>query len=199
MERIALTDQPAAARSEPGKMEPDGRAILLGLRARDRSALGELAEGFGAALARAAYLYLGDAGLAADAAQEAMIAAWDGAPRTGETTRLRPWIFGILFNRARKISRTESRRRSRERKSAAERPREAVAGDDGLDRDERLEALRRALARLEAASREVIILRYERGLGVAEAAEALGVPEGTVKSRTHAALARLRLEMERNP
>jgi len=197
VERIAaLTDAPARAPSEPGGIDPQGASVLRKLRARDRSALGDLSERFGPALARAAFLYLGDADLAADAAQETLIAAWDGARRTGESTRLRPWIFGILFNRARKIARTESRRRAREMRSVAERPLPAARAEEEL-RDERVEALGRALAGLAPPLREVIILRYKQGLTVAEAAEALGLPEGTVKSRVHAGIKRLREEMER--
>lgn len=53
-----------------------------------------------------------------------------------------------------------------------------------------------AVTRLSAEHREVLLETYYRGRSVAEAARALGVPEGTVKSRTHYALRALRLALE---
>jgi RNA polymerase sigma-70 factor (ECF subfamily) len=53
-----------------------------------------------------------------------------------------------------------------------------------------------ALDRLSAEHRAVLVECYYRGLPVAEAAERLGVPTGTVKSRTHYALRALRLALE---
>jgi RNA polymerase sigma-70 factor (ECF subfamily) len=62
----------------------------------------------------------------------------------------------------------------------------------------RIDAVRAALEQLDADHRTVIALRFEQACSVAETAEALGIPEGTVKSRTHAAIRRLRkiLELE---
>jgi RNA polymerase sigma-70 factor (ECF subfamily) len=53
-----------------------------------------------------------------------------------------------------------------------------------------------ALARLSTEHRAVIVECYYRGLSVAEAALRLGVPAGTVKSRTHYALRALRLALQ---
>src|SRR5437867_3274797 len=121
--------------------------LLARMRKRDLAALKDLAENFGDDLARAAYLFLGDHHGAADAVQEALLAAWDGARRTKDDTALRPWLFGILFNRCRKERRSRRRRIRREktaaRSLAAARgtaPAEASGGED----DERLQALKTA-------------------------------------------------------
>jgi len=168
--------------------------ILRRLRLRDKGGLDELARDHGSALVRAAYLFLGDAAAADDVAQDAMIAAWDAAPRAGPGTRLRPWLMGILFNRCRKWKRSLWRRFKRER-AAAEVRREGEVAEGGEDEAERLEALRRSVRRLDESLREVLILRYERRMSVEECAAALGVPQGTVKSRVHKAVQLLRVYM----
>jgi RNA polymerase sigma-70 factor (ECF subfamily) len=53
-----------------------------------------------------------------------------------------------------------------------------------------------ALTKLSPDHRAVLLECYYRGRPVAEAAQRLGVPEGTVKSRTHYALRALRLALE---
>lgn len=169
--------------------------LLARLRAREAAALDRLALDYGAALSRAAYLLLGDAHSAADLAQETLIAAWDGARRTGQGTQLRPWLFGILFNLGRKHLRSLSRRRRREETVAL---RAANAGEQPED-DQRLERLQVALAALDEDERQLIVLRFEQDFSVAQAAQALGIPEGTVKSRTHAAVEKLRRTMNQSP
>ena len=179
--------------------EPDREAdarLLRRLRQRDRDALEGLARGYSEALSRAAFLYLGDAHAAADVAQDALLAAWDGAKRVDHDTALRPWLFGILFNLCRKEQRTRVRRRRRERQ-AAERARRARSDASSPPPDDRLGRLREALERLEDGFRAVVVLRYGQGLSVAETAAALNIPEGTVKSRTHTALRRLRTEVSK--
>ena len=164
------------------------RSLLERLRLRDKGALRELVDQYGPALTGAAYLYLGDSHAAEDAVQECLIAVWYGARKTRTGTQLRPWLYGILFNQCRKYRRSLWRRLRRE---------EAAGGKSrqrGKDRgrEEELDALRDALGELDETLRAVIILRFERGMSVSQTAEALGVPEGTVKSRTHAAVNRLR-------
>ena len=61
-------------------------------------------------------------------------------------------------------------------------------------RTNRVKTLRH-ICRLQEPNRDVLVQCYYRGCSVAEAAATLGVPEGTVKSRTHYALLRLRLAL----
>jgi RNA polymerase sigma-70 factor, ECF subfamily len=166
------------------------RMILQCLRGQDQAGLHLLARKHGLALVRAAYLHLGDTHAAEDVAQDAIIAAWDSAPRAASTTDLRPWLFGILFNHCRNYRRSIWRRRRREHLSA-QRRQELATEANPLDL-ESLHRLRQAMARLNEDFREVLILRYERELSVVETANALGVPEGTVKSRTFKAILLMR-------
>jgi RNA polymerase sigma factor (sigma-70 family) len=68
--------------------------------------------------------------------------------------------------------------------------------DEGQRPSEVLLDLERLLARLSPSEREVLTLKYLHDLTVAEIAETLGVPEGTVKSRLSRALAAARTESE---
>ncbi len=176
-----VTDAPA---------EPAG--LLDRLRGRDEAALAQIARMYGDRLTRVAYLHLSDAHAAEDAAQDALIAAWDGAGRTGTQTPLWPWLLGILFNRCRKHMRSLSRRRRRE--MAAHELRMSHGAADPVV-DDRIELVRAALAGLSEPLRCVVILRFEQGLSVADTAAALNVPEGTVKRRCHDALGAVREQL----
>lgn len=190
-----MFEGPQITRKDPkgppigGVVHETGHHLLRRLRGGDRAALGEIAEEHGAALSRTAFLILGDAQAGADAAQDALIAAWDSARRTGEGTNLRPWLMGILYRICRKRIRTASRRRRRERLFASRRP---EAYDVQQETVNEVDSLRHALLRLNDALRVTILLRFEEGLTIAQTAQALGIPDGTVKSRTHEAILKLR-------
>jgi RNA polymerase sigma factor (sigma-70 family) len=100
--------------------------------------------------------------------------------------------LGILMNRCRKHIRAAVRRRRRERAAARRR----AALDNGVATDDRLRAVQAALDQLSPQHRELVILRFHQGLDVEQTGRALGIPAGTVKSRCHAAIARLRQIVE---
>jgi len=168
--------------------------LLTALRQRAESAMDRLVERFASELTRAAYLYLGSVHSAEDVVQETFLAIWHAASRARPDTNLRPWLFGILFNQCRKHSRSARRRVHRERIVALQRSESQVSRDAG--NEDRMDRLQQALAGLDETFRAVVILRYERGFSVAQAAEALGLPEGTIMSRTHSAIRKLRAVMD---
>jgi RNA polymerase sigma-70 factor, ECF subfamily len=104
-----------------------------------------------------------------DAFQESLTAAWSGLPALRRADRFWPWLAGIASNKAADVH----RRRSRTTEA------EAV----GESHDDLLLETREALSALPAQFREVLLLRYLLGLSEEEAAAALGVRVGTVKSR----------------
>jgi RNA polymerase sigma-70 factor (ECF subfamily) len=136
---------------------------------------------------------LGDRARAEDVLQESAIRVHGSIHRYNEAGRFRAWVFRIATN----LALTELRRaRYRAydsldcvREVADERaPDPLAAAENG----ERLRLLREGLRGLPDEHRAVVLLRVRRGLEIREIAEILCVPEGTVKSRLHTAVRRLR-------
>ena len=67
---------------------------------------------------------------------------------------------------------------------------------DQIDETVQAHAMRQAMAQLSPEHRAVLAQVYYRGLSIVDAAAALGVPAGTIKSRTYYALRSLRLVLE---
>ncbi len=134
-----------------------------------------------------------DRGRAEDVVQETMLRAWRHRKvLESSPPALRAWLYRV----ARNIVIDEWRsRRSRVETSVAEVP-EGGLGDDASDQLLLAWVVAEAVTRLTPEHRAVLLACYYRGLPVAEAARRLGVPEGTVKSRTHYALRALKLALE---
>jgi RNA polymerase sigma-70 factor (ECF subfamily) len=144
------------------------------------------------AVFRLAYLYLGDADDAADAAQETFIRAFKML-KTFDTTRpLRPWLLRIAANLARNKRRAAGRYLSALRRLMFAAPEPFLHAEAESDRQMEAQTLWEAVQRLPQRDREVLFLRYFLELSVNEAAEVLNVEIGTVKSRQSRALERLR-------
>ncbi|WP_035800329.1 RNA polymerase sigma factor [Kitasatospora mediocidica] len=173
-------------------MEQSQRARL---RAGDQTALGELFDAHAQDVHRYALRTLGNWAAAEDAVSLTFLEAWRlRATLHEEGEGLRPWLFGIATNVLRNTARASRRHRAAmarllEREAVADFAEEVV---NRLDDGAHLAAAQRALAGLRRAEREVFGLCVWGGLDYASAAEALGVPVGTVRSRLSRARARLR-------
>ena len=150
-----------------------------------------------AAAFRVAYLLLGSAADAEDAAQEGLVRAFLalGTFRDGEP--FRPWLLQVVGNEARNRRRARGRREGMlARAVTAFRGGSQAHGPVPPDRlalaGETRAELGEALATLDEGERNVIVCRYLLELSEAETAAALGIPAGTVKSRLHRGLRRLR-------
>ena len=130
-----------------------------------------------------------------DAVQEAFLKAFDALPRFREGAPLRPWLLRIVANEARNRRRSAGRRQGLALRAAEAAP-PSSRTEPGPEQlvmaaEERTELLS-ALNGLRDEDREVLGARFLLDLSEAETSEALGIPRGTVKSRTSRALGRLR-------
>ena len=140
---------------------------------------------------RLAYLLLGDADDAEDIAQETFLRAYHALDRFDSARPLRPWLMRIATNLCRNRQRSLGRYLAALQKLLRSEP----APDSAVQQAEQnLEADRlwKTVRRLRLEDQQVIYLRYFLDCSEAETAEALGVAPGTVKSRSHRALGRLR-------
>jgi RNA polymerase sigma-70 factor (ECF subfamily) len=149
------------------------------------------AEHGGPLLGYAERLTGGDRQQAEDVVQETLVRAWRHAERLDDGSA-RPWLFRVARNIV--IDRARARR-SRMPDAPAE-VIEAAAGTNELDSALLAWQIADALRSLSPDHRRVIVEVYYRGRSVAEAAAVLGVPPGTVRSRTFYALRALRVALE---
>jgi RNA polymerase sigma factor (sigma-70 family) len=143
--------------------------------------------------------------IAEEIVQEAFLAAWRNAEGYSEGRgSVRSWLMTMVHHRAvDAVRREESQRRRAEDAQAedvlaVEDPADTVVARLGLPEERR--AVRAALEDLPAEQRQVIELMYFDGLSQSKVSERLGLPLGTVKSRTLLGMRRLRsslIEVER--
>ncbi len=187
-----------------GASIPDEPELLTACAEGDEQALGLLYDRFGKVAYRLALRVLRDPALAEDAVQEAFLAVWRQAatfdPSRGKAST---WILTLVHRRAVDLVRRQSRFGALPDQLEAMAPQTVVAEsvDDDVELREARRTVRAALATLSKAEREVLELAYWGGLTQSEIATALGIPYGTVKSRTFNALAHLReaLSQESEP
>nr|WP_308206143.1 sigma-70 family RNA polymerase sigma factor [Actinoallomurus spadix] len=135
----------------------------------------------------------GDRQWAEDIVQETMIRAWRSLDQLDtEADSLMPWLATV----ARRIVIDERRRRGARPQEAGEGPLERLQTPDGMEDLLRGVVVSEALKALSPAHREVLTETVLRDRTVNEAAEALGIPVGTVKSRVYYALRALRVVLE---
>ena len=139
-----------------------------------------------------AYRILRDVDLADDAVQAALILAWRDLRQLRDLDRFEPWLHRILTRECY----AEARRRRRWSADLRVLPADhLVDAGDYLTINHRDE-LDRAFRRLTLEQRAVLVYHHYLGLPVAEVAERVGVPVGTVKSRLHHAVAAMRASLD---
>ena len=122
--------------------------------------------------------------------QETFLRALRASAQFDPSRRFKPWIFAIAVNLARDRAKRAGHRATPELRAAEDLPQNS---EQPVEADLVLRAdLERALDGLSDNHREVIELRYFEGLEEPEIAEAANIPRGTVKSRLHHAVRRMR-------
>jgi len=143
---------------------------------------------------RTAYVIARNAADAEEAAQDGFVKAWRSLGRFRQGAPFRPWLLRIVANEASNRRRSAGRRASLALRAAAEEPSGGAAPspEAALLSGEQRAALVAAVDTLPDEQRDVVALRYFLDLSEEDVAETLGIPRGTVKSRTARALERLR-------
>ena len=121
---------------------------------------------------------------AADATQDAFVAAWKQIRSLKDATRIEAWLGRITVNAARMVVRARRRRSVREIADLEVREARvatAHAAPSPAERDG--QTLAAALERLDPDQRAILALHHLDGRGIPEIAGILGIPEGTAKSR----------------
>jgi RNA polymerase sigma-70 factor, ECF subfamily len=171
---------------------PDARTAARQERAADEAFIRALyAEHGGALLRYALHLTGGDRQRAEDLVQETIVRAWRH-PAALADRPARPWLFAV----ARNLAVDAHRARQSRPHEVSQAMLETLPVADDADRTLDSWAIAEALASLRPDHRKVIVETYYRGHTVAEAATSLGIPAGTVKSRTYYALKALKLALQ---
>jgi RNA polymerase sigma-70 factor (ECF subfamily) len=192
-------ESPARLRAVPAPAESQSRAeatdseLLVRVAERDRDAFDTLYHRYVRSIFGLALRRLRDRERAEDAVQEMFAAVWRSAgtyrPERGPAA---PWLYAIARNAI--VDRV------RGHNELPEEVPELVSAEPGPA--ERAESsyvswrVHRAMEELPEKEREVLELAYWSGLSQTEVASFLGIPLGTVKTRTRSALARLADELE---
>jgi RNA polymerase sigma-70 factor, ECF subfamily len=169
------------------------------LAAGDDHALAEVFDALAQGVYGSALRVLGDNSAAQDVVQDVFVELWRRPGRYDPAVgTLRTYLTVLARHRAVDLVRSELRRVARQERSyrLTPVPPEVSAGDEVLAA-ETAGLVRSAVQSLPASQRQVVELAYFEGLTCREVAHAVGIPEGTAKSRLRLAMAKLEEMLDR--
>lgn len=157
-------------------------------RAGDRAAFGELYDAVAKELYRCALYTLGNAADAEDAVADTFLDACKGIAGLRDPESFRPWIFRILSFKCRRKVGVYIRDRGNTEIEDYAAECETAAPDTTQERSEVLEAM----AKLADDERQIVVMAVLDGYTMREIASAMDLPQGTVSSKLHRTLIKLR-------
>ena len=160
----------------------------------DEEAFDDIVGRIGDSLYSVARRILRDTTLAQDATQQALLAAWRNLRHLRDPDRFEAWAFRLVVN----ACHTEARREGRQRGNLRLLPHDEPISLDPASQIAIQDELDQAFRQLSVEHRTVVVLVHYLGMTPAEAAEAMGTPTGTARSRLHYALQLLRAALEAN-
>lgn len=170
------------------------QSLRARLRAGDPEAFRELYQELGQAIYAHAYRATGDWSSAEDTVSLTFLEVWRLRARLEDSDEsVRPWVYGIATN----VLRNRGRAARKHQQTLTRFPAPETVPDfadevaERIDDTERLAAARAAVGRLRRADRDVFMLCVWSDLSYPAAAQALGIPVGTVRSRLSRARGRL--------
>ena len=188
---------------EPELREAEDRELIYGSAAGDKEALEELYSRYGTAVYSMARYMLRNEALAEEATQEVFLNIWlKSASYNAERGRPKAWVMSVAHHKIVDIIRSRRRNIAMAHPTDYETletlPSSQRATDEQAITNLEGARIRKALAILPPAQREVIDLAYFHGLSQSEIARKLDQPLGTVKTRVRLAMQKLRVELEEN-
>lgn len=175
-------------------MEPEDSDLWSRARAGDADAFGLLFERHAKAIYNYCFRRTGSWDAAEDLLSIVFLEAWRRRQQELPPGKVLPWLYGIATNVVRNRRRSERRYRAALSRMPAPRPEASFESDADarLDDERRMKDALMLLARLHGREQDVLVLCAWSGLGYEDAALALGLPVGTVRSRLSRARRRLR-------
>ncbi len=185
-----------AAGGRPDRAGSSDRELVLSARAGDVEAFDTLFYRHRDGIYRAALAITHEQTVAEEIVVDAFARAYRAIDRLDPRDSLRPWLYRVALNLA--LNRRPRARPSLE--SLDDASETASTGEEALpetfaERNERQMVVLAAIDALSAKQRVVVILHYLHDMNLAEIAEIVGCPVGTVKSRLHYALRHLRVRL----
>jgi RNA polymerase sigma-70 factor, ECF subfamily len=170
------------------RTDPSDGELIERIGAGDRSAFDQLYRRYARPIFALALRRLGDRGRAEDAVQEAFASVWRSAGTyRAERGAGAHWLYAV----ARNAIVDRGRGRGENPAEAADETSTEPSPDERAESDWEAWRVHRALAQLPEREQAVVGLAYWGGLSQSEIADRLGIPLGTVKTRTRSALSRL--------
>ena len=171
--------------------DPDPRPdveLVRALNAGDVSAFDALYYRYRDWVVRLAHRFTGNGDDALDVLQETFSYLFRKFPGFVLTASMTTFLYPVVKN----LSIAARKKRTRQAQLPDDASRPDPAAPKPIDYDRQRRELSAVLAALPEGQREVVLMRFVDGMSLIEIGEALGVPEGTVKSRLHNAVAALR-------
>lgn len=183
---MASVDCRAVGQAESDNQQLSDEALIAALNGGDASAFDSIYHRYRDWVVRLAFRFTQNDADALDVVQETFAYVFGKFPGFVLTARMTTFLYPVVKNLS------IAARRKRDRHASDQAMGEPAAAEERPTTDQTRTELAVPLASLPEAQREVLLMRFVDEMSLAEIGTALGIPEGTVKSRLHNALATLR-------
>ncbi len=165
--------------------------LVMRAQQGDQQAFAVLAEDTWGRLYQLALRILRDPDIAEEAAEQALVTIWRKLPGLRDPSRFEAWSYRLVVNTCNSVARQQGRRRPEIGWIPGREPTAPETLGAVIDRDE----LERGFRRLPVDQRAVLVMHHYLDMPVEAVADVLDVPVGTVKSRLHRAIKRMRIAL----
>ncbi len=177
-------------------LEPDAQSLVDRLRRQERSALAEAYDLYHGSVRALATRVVGDQALAEDLLQEVFVALPQAIHRFEGRAQLKTFLLSMVLNHAKHYVRAAARRRAMASRFGREPRAVSLDGESEASRSEIARLLERALDELPLEQRAAFVLLELEERTSVEAAEIVGIPEATMRTRLFHAKRKLRERLE---